>query len=331
MVKPKVTLVFRKRTPSTISIEFLFDSLYKKTTNELDIEKYQLPFHSTGFFKRLANFTSVTHFRNRVLHVTGDTYYVILGALFCKRLITIHDLSFLNRTTGVRRYLLKLFWVQLPSRFSDKITVVSEATKKALIHEAHISPDKIQVIYNFIDPIYQPVERKFNYACPRILQIGTAFNKNIENLVKALKGVQCKLVIIGKLSDLQRSLLDAFEIDYQNRSGISIQELYQEYVHADLLTFISTVEGFGMPIIEAQATGLPVITSNCSSMPEVSGDGALFANPHDPEEIRDQINELIQNENKRFCLVQRGFKNASRFSFDQVKKQYLELYSELYS
>ncbi|HEU0065268.1 MAG TPA: glycosyltransferase family 1 protein [Flavisolibacter sp.] len=329
MAHPKIILVFRKRTPSTLSIEFLFDTIYKKLNGNVDIQKYQLPFQSTGFFKRVWNFVSVLGFRKKILHITGDTYYVILGGWFCKRVITIHDLSFLMRTKGLRKRLLKIFWVSLPAKFSHKITVVSEATKNALLKEISLSPEKIQVVYNFIDPIYKPVERNFNATYPRILQIGTAFNKNIDTLVTALKGFRCTLVIIGKLSAKQRELLKKNDIDYINRQGISTTELYNEYIAADLLTFISTVEGFGMPIIEAQATGLPVVTSNCSSMPEVAGNGAVLVNPYDTTEIRLKIQELTSNEEKRSCLIQKGFRNVQRFSVDKVTEQYLDLYSSL--
>jgi glycosyltransferase involved in cell wall biosynthesis len=233
------------------------------------------------------------------------------------------------RTKGLRKRLLKIFWVSLPAKFSHKITVVSEATKNALLKEISLSPEKIQVVYNFIDPIYKPVERNFNATYPRILQIGTAFNKNIDTLVTALKGFRCTLVIIGKLSAKQRELLKKNDIDYINRQGISTTELYNEYIAADLLTFISTVEGFGMPIIEAQATGLPVVTSNCSSMPEVAGNGAVLVNPYDTTEIRLKIQELTSNEEKRSCLIQKGFRNVQRFSVDKVTEQYLDLYSSL--
>jgi glycosyltransferase involved in cell wall biosynthesis len=323
----KIILVFRKRTPSTLSIEFLFDTLYDKINRDVDIRKFHLPFHSTGFFKRLWNYCSMIRFQNRVIHVTGDTYYVILGAWFCKRLITVHDLSFLNRTKGLRKWLLKVFWVTLPVKFAHRITVVSEATKQALLKETKLHPDKIQVVYNFIDPIYRPVNRIFNTSCPRILQIGTAFNKNIENLLIAITGLKCKLIIIGKLSQKHTELLRHHDINYENRKGISTYELYQEYIAADLLTFVSTVEGFGMPIIEAQATGLPVITSNCSSMPEVAGKGAILVDPVNPENIRAGILEIMSNEKKRCCLMHQGYTNASRFSLDSVTKQYLEIYA----
>lgn len=329
----QVILVFRKPYSNAFSIEYLFDTLYQeiKARKNKDIQKYELPYSTNGGKSLLFNTLSLTKFKGDIVHITGDTYYSILGAVFSKRIITIHDISFLDRTSGLKRSILKLFWVTLPSRFSHKITVVSQATKEALLKEGNIDPAKIHVIYNFINPVFKPVERKFNNNYPRILQIGTVFNKNIENLVKALKGVPCTLVIIGQLSEVQQKLLAASGIHYINRYSLSTAELHEEYIKADMLTFVSTVEGFGLPILEAQATGLPVVTSNCSSMPEVAGGGALLVNPFDPQSIQNGIIEIIKNKDTRTALVELGYKNVERFSKEKIASDYLELYEALYN
>src|SRR5207253_10928432 len=119
----KVVLVFIKPYLSAFSIEYLFHTVYSEIIDKKDIIKHELPYFTKGIKSLIANLFSVARYRNHVVHITGDTYYAILGALFCKRIITIHDLSFLNRTVGLKRKFLKLFWVTLPSKFSHKITV----------------------------------------------------------------------------------------------------------------------------------------------------------------------------------------------------------------
>ncbi|RYE22091.1 MAG: glycosyltransferase, partial [Sphingobacteriaceae bacterium] len=89
------------------------------------------------------------------------------------------------------------------------------------------------------------------------------------------------------------------------------------------------IEGFGMPILEAQACGLPLITSNCSSMPEVAGDASLQVNPLDVIAIRNGILELINNESLRNDLVKKGFENIKRFSKEKTVAQYTALYQKL--
>jgi glycosyltransferase involved in cell wall biosynthesis len=322
-------MVFRKPLPSTHSIEYLFHNIFREINGAIAAEEFELPKFSTGLWNRLLNTYSMLRFRHQVVHMTGDCYYSILGALFSKRLITVHDLSFLTRTSGIKRKVLKLFWVSLPVHFAHKITVVSETTKQTLLKETNISPAKIQVVYNFIDPVYQPVERSFNSESPRILQVGTTFNKNIDNLTKALKGIPCKLMIIGRLSAQQVQLLKTSGIQYENKYSIPIHELHKEYLAADMLTFVSTVEGFGMPILEAQATGLPVITSNCSSMPEVAGGGALLVDPFDPNAIRQGVLEIINNKEKRNRLVETGYRNVKQYSKEKIAADYLSVYQSL--
>jgi glycosyltransferase involved in cell wall biosynthesis len=307
----------------------LFHTLYEQLQNEIEVRTFELPFLSTGLRKRLLNTWSLLQFSRCIVHITGDSYYAILGALFSKRVITIHDLSFLARTRGMKRRLLKLFWVTLPVHFSHAITVVSQATKQVLLKETTLRPGKIEVVGNFIDPIYQPVKRSFNAGLPRILQVGTDFNKNIENLAAALEGVPCLVVIIGKLSEKQKLLLNQLGINYRNYYALSLSELHNEYVLADLLSFVSTIEGFGMPILEAQATGLPVITSNCSSMPEVAGEGAVLVDPFNVESIREGIKTIIQNDNVRDQIITAGYRNVKQFSKETVASRYLKIYRQL--
>ncbi|MCB0583153.1 MAG: glycosyltransferase, partial [Phaeodactylibacter sp.] len=91
----------------------------------------------------------------------------------------------------------------------------------------------------------------------------------------------------------------------------------------------SEYEGFGMPILEAQATGRPVITSNICSMPEVAGRGAALVNPYDPAAKRAAIEQIIRNAGYREELIQEGRENVKRFNLEKIAGQYLELYREI--
>jgi glycosyltransferase involved in cell wall biosynthesis len=328
---PLVHFVFRKPASTSNSIEFLFRKIAVELQNYIQAKEVVLPFLSTGFRNRIRNAFYLRRFSEGIIHITGDTYYAILGVRKCKKMITIHDLSFLDRTKGFKKKLLKLFWVTLPVKYAHCITVVSEATKSAVLKETNADPHKIHVITNFVDDIYQPVKRNFNDVRPRILQVGTDFNKNIMNLADSLQGIPCTLVIIGKLNAAQKKKLEETGISYVNRHSLSLEELHKEYVQADLLSFISTVEGFGLPVVEAQSAGLPVITSNCSSLPEVAGKGALLVDPHDVKSMRRGFMELINNDALRQQIVKEGYENAKRFSVKKVAAAYLELYHGLCS
>ncbi|MCD6556542.1 MAG: glycosyltransferase, partial [Bacteroidales bacterium] len=163
------------------------------------------------------------------------------------------------------------------------------------------------------------------------LQIGTKANKNLENLIPALEGISCKLTIIGKLSEKQTALLKTHEIDYENHFNLPFLVLLDTYKQADIVTFISTYEGFGVPILEAQASGRPVITSNISPMKEVAGEGALLVNPENPEEITSAFNQLITDAELRKDLIEKGLKNVKKYSAKSVADQYYSLYKSVYN
>jgi len=328
--KKTVVLIYRKPFPNVFSIEFIFDQLLISLQVSRSINKYSLPGFSNSFFNRIVNILSILQFQNKIIHVTGDVHYAILGAWFNLRVLTIHDLAFMCQNKGIKRSILKWFWIVLPVKFAHQITVVSEATKNDILNYVNIGPQKIKVIPDFISDTYQSVfNRKFNGNKPVILQIGTAFNKNINRLAEAISGIPCTLIIVGDLSGPQEAILKKFGIQYVNKVNLTEQELYQEYAKADMLTFVSTIEGFGMPIIEAQACGLPVITSNCSSMPEVAGDAALLIDPLDIAAIKNGILTLIANETLRNELIKKGFENVKRFSKEKVVAQYEGLYKDL--
>jgi len=322
----KVVLIFRKPYSSSISIEYLFKAISTDLQKKIEVKEYTVPFFSTGLLNRLINTLSLLRFKGRTVHVTGDIYYTILGALSSNRIITIHDLSFLYRTSGLARSILKLFWVTLPVKFSHKVVAISNATKQEILKEVNIPTQKIIVIPDFIDPIYKPVKRSFNTNNPRILQVGVSFNKNIERLIAALVDIKCTLVIIGKLTEAQSQLLLEKDINFENYSNLSIEMLYNEYSKADMLSFVSTVEGFGMPILEAQASALPVVTSNCSSMGEVAGNGAVLVDPFTVNSIRDGILQVINDDLLRESIIKAGLENVKVYSREQVVEEYIKLY-----
>ena len=164
---------------------------------------------------------------------------------------------------------------------------------------------------------------------PRLLQVGTKDNKNLHRLFEALKGCKCHLHIIGPVNDDHRSLLKANKISYSQAENLSFEEVVDEYKKADIVTFVSTYEGFGLPIIEAQAIGRAVVTSNISPMKEVAGDGAVLVDPFSIDSIREGIITLIEKKELRLQLIEKGKLNIRRYSGDHVANAYLNVYDQL--
>jgi glycosyltransferase involved in cell wall biosynthesis len=190
--------------------------------------------------------------------------------------------------------------------------------------------DKIRVIENPLrEEFIAKKTREFNGDCPVILQVGTSGVKNLSNTIVALKGISCVFRIVGILGKEQIASLKSAGINYQNVSGLTNDELKAEYLNADIVVFCSTYEGFGLPIIESQATGTPLITSDLSPMKEVAGQGAILADPYDPVSINEALMTMISNPDIRTRAVEEGRKNILRFSPEYIAGQYADLYREI--
>jgi len=232
---------------------------------------------------------------------------------------------------GLKRTVLKHFWLTIPARRSIFITAISEATKREILKHVDCDPNKIVVIPVAISDRFLKQPRVFNKEKPVILQIGAAHNKNIPKLVEALAGIPCKLCIVGKQNDEYERLLKEYQIDYTYEWGLSDEAMIRKYAEADIITLVSTYEGFGMPILEGQATGRAVISSNILSMPEVAGDAACLVDPFDVGSIREGFLKLINNDQYRERLIEKGYENVKRFDPDLIARQYLSLYQNVAS
>lgn len=290
---------------------------------------YQLPFgvNLLGIIKNLFYFKPA---KADIFHITGDIHYMALVLPSDITVLTIHDLVLLRLRKGIRRYILKKLFYDLPVKKLKYITTISEKVKAEIIEETNCAPDKITVIENPLRTEFIKNEfKEFNESKPRLLQIGTAPNKNLLNTIKALEGLNCTLRIVGRInSDLQKILADS-KIKYDNVWDLNEREIIEEYFNADIILFCSTYEGFGLPIIEGQAMKKCVITSNLSPMREVAGQGACLLNPCEPLEIRRAIEKIVADKNYRQKLISEGEKNVLRFDGKNIAHQYEEYYLKI--
>ncbi len=322
-------LIHRAKHISFNSIERIFDTVSDELSNFCEIKNYNLPFHSNGLFKILFNTSSVFFKNANVFHVVGDTHYVFLGLVFKKKVITFHDCGNIHRFSGIKRLLYKFFWYQIPILLADKITTVSSETKKELIKLFNVDSSRIVVIPNCLSSAFRFNPKDFNSNFPSGLIIGTKDNKNLERTFYAIRGIQIQLKIVGKLNNNQKKLLKTLAINYVELGNVSNNEILQIFNESDLLLFMSTFEGFGMPIIEAQAIGRVVITSNISSMPEVAGDGACLVDPFSIDSMRNGILKVITDKQYREKLISNGLINSKKYNSNMIAKRYLTLYEDL--
>lgn len=327
----RITYFHRYPIDGAYSIERHFEDVRKALPPHIKYYKVMMKYPSKGIFPRLYNALTVIRNQNDVNHITGDVHYLAIFLKKRKTLLTICDCYLLERLHGIRKAIAFFFWYWLPEKRSVLISVISESAKIEILKYLKCSPDKIRVVHCSVSLIFKYVPRVFNSQKPIILQVGTTENKNLIRVSRALKGISCILHVVGSLSKEHIRSFEEDHIDYSNVWKLSNEEMVRQYQNCDLMIFASTYEGFGVPILEAQATGRPVVTSNLLSMPEVAGDAACLVDPFDVDDVRNGINRVIQDRDYREDLVRKGLKNVERFRPAKVAEQYVRLYEELVS
>ena len=327
----RVTYFQRKRRDSTFSLEFIFNDIRERLGDKIESKVCIAPFYSNGIFRRLAIIFHAKLREDEINHITGDNNFTGLLLKQSRTVLTILDCADYEIRTGIRGWLLRKVWINWPIRQSALVTTISEASRQAILRISACSAEKVVVIPVAVSKAYRYQPKPEISERPRILQVGTSINKNLERLAEAIKGLECTLVIVGLLGDVQRRHLDVLEINYENHVGLSTGELTKEYEKCDLLAFASLYEGFGMPIVEAQIVGRPVVTSNLSSMPEVAGKGACLVDPASISSIRAGIERVLTDSEYRKTLVAEGRLNAKRFDAVNIADQYFAVYQGVHS
>ncbi|MEI7451757.1 MAG: glycosyltransferase family 1 protein [Candidatus Falkowbacteria bacterium] len=273
---------------------------------------------------------------------------------YCKKVITIHDLSFLRYPEFFSRR--KNFWhksirvEKMISKF-DKIVAVSENTKNDLIELCDVPAEKIQVIYSGLAPEYKvlskddprlkTVRAKYDLPAEFILYLGNIEpRKNIAGLIRAYNTFRgehpelsaVKLIIAGAtgwriketFTELHNSpyLADIKFLGYVDR-----EDKVFLYNCAKIFVYPSFYEGFGFPPLEAMACGVPVVTSNISSLPEIVGAAAMTVDPNNINAIAEAMAEVLKTPDLYNALAARGVERAQEFDWNKTAAKYLELFT----
>lgn len=330
-MKELVRLFVRPNREGAYSIEKLFNVLLPYLKHYVHVDLYTLRTANKGFINRLSILQEIRkHTSLGINHITGDINFIALALNGKKTILTIHDIDSFIRKGLIRNALIRFFWLYLPLRRVKYITVISQASKARLLDEfSFLKSKEIYVIPNCLTTDWGVIPKPFNNVEPEILQIGTKENKNLPNLIKAIAPIKCRLLIVGKIdSNINRLLLEE-NIAYEVYDNVTDEELADLYRRCDIVTLVSKYEGFGLPIIEANATGRVVITSNVSSMPEVAGDAALLVDPNNIESIRNAVKLIINNAPLRDKLIKNGKENITRYAPETIACKYAQLYKQI--
>lgn len=320
-------VVFFYRCPSAgyYSIERIFNQMIGLMPASVKCDRFYSRHSNLSPWAFISNVVEAWRNRGEINHITGDIHYVDLLLRKNRTVLTIHDCICLDVYAGLKRRIIKWLWYDFPIRKCRFVTTVSSFTARQLVNFCPQAKGKIVVIHDPIDERFAPCPKAFS-GTPVILHVGTTPNKNLERVAEALAGIDCILSIIGRLNAQQKATLERWGINYRNVYDLSDEELVAKYRESDIMLFASVYEGFGMPIIEAQATGRPVVTSDCASMPEIAGEAACLVNPFDVRSIRAGILKVIEDSEYRGDLIRAGYKNVKRFGPDSIANEYVKLY-----
>lgn len=322
----RVVLIYRKRREGAYSIEQLFRTIAGELRKHIEVIEYE-----TGTFWDIPrDVWRLRKMRADIYHLTGDINYLALFLPHRKIVLTVHDIGhYLFGLRGFKRWIYKSLWLSWPIRIVRAVTTVSKETHDNVRRHLSIWGAQIETIENCHGVLFRPTLRPFDATCPVILQVGTKPYKNVPRLIEALRGIKCQLVLIGQLDATITQKLSECGVDYVNRVNLTHDDICQQYVDCDIVSFVSLGEGFGVPIIEAQASGRPLITANVSPMREVAGEDACLVDPLDVSQIREGILRIIADSDYRDQLMARGLRNAARYSPATICGQYLDLYRRI--
>lgn len=265
-----------------------------------------------------------------------------------RRMVTFHDLIPLlfrdhaPRARKNRFYPVYRWMLNTTAARSDLIVAVSEATRQDILRHLRIpagTEDKVRVIHEGVDARFQPGEKP-SRAFVQFLFVGRRDPyKNLPLVIQAIaelkaRGLPARLRVIGaddpRYPEARETATALNLDDHIEWSGyVTDPDLAEAYRTADVFVLPSRYEGFGLPVLEAMASGTPVICSRVSSLPEVAGDAALLIDPSRPDDLVEAMVRLAADPATRARLARAGLEQAAHFSWDTTARATLLAYESL--
>lgn len=263
---------------------------------------------------------------------------------------TVHDVGFMEWGALIpAKDKAYLEWsTRFAVRHASRIIAISEFTKKELVAHFFADPQRVSVVHlGYDEEVYRPLVDKdylstlldsCGVSKPFLLCVGRIDNrKNIRTLLTAFEFMkrdhpELTLVLAGPLGHGGKAIVDLIN-QASSRSSIKLLGWISEEQKVGLLNgcaavlFPTLYEGFGLPILEAQSCKAPVVCSNTSSLPEVAGDGALFFEPLIPQDIAEKVSIVLDKNDVREALLEKGLANCKRFSWEKTASQTLDILS----
>jgi len=275
--------------------------------------------------------------------------------VFCSTpiIVSVHDVSFLEHPeyfTPFRALQLRCT-VRRTVKAAARVLTVTEFSKRSILAAYALPEEKITVLPNGVSADFRPVAREAaqrllrtarGLETPFVLTVGDlqprknhlGLIRAFEQLIAAHPQLPHHLVVVGKETwhspDIRAAARKSSVGSRIHFTGfVSEDELRQLYAACDLFVYPSFYEGFGLPIIEAMASGRAVACSNTSGMPEVADSAALLFDPHSVAEMVLAMRDLLLNPELRMRMERLGMQRAAIFSWDRTAARTLDLYYEV--
>ena len=266
-----------------------------------------------------------------------------------KLLTTIYDVNHLaNKATSsyLKWRYAKTLYVNAVKK-SKRVITISDFSRSELVHFTGIGKDKITRIYCGVDfDLFSEKETNTHLDLPKTYLLFVGNIKPHKNLICLLKAYgqlseslreKYKLVILGKKDGFITPDIEIFKFiethnmmkDIYFTGYVEDKDVPSVYRNATLFVFPSLYEGFGLPPLEAMASGVPVLCSNASSLPEVGGKAVMYFNPNDYNELCEKLVALLSDAELRRSLSEKGKKRARLFSWDNARKEHIEIINSL--
>ena len=259
-----------------------------------------------------------------------------------KLVITLHDVAYKTFPTSVSKIFFWYYSYLIPKNISraEQIITISESSKKEILRYYPQAQGKINVIPLGISAEFHPKEDIQKQR--QILYIGSSNErKNLKGVIEAFFLLPDSLdlhlkIVTSSFKNLKISIDTQTLIERAKKygkihfvSGLSHEELVDEYNCSLGFIFPSFYEGFGLPPLEAMACGTPVIVSNSSSLPEICGDAALYIDPNNTKNMADTIIRLVENENLQQELRRKGLERVKHYTWEKAARKHMEVFEKV--
>lgn len=313
----------------------------------------QLIYPATSLWKKLSSLWRVWGITRQLEKERIDIFHGLSNELplnihesHIKSIVTIHDLIFLRYPQYYQSIDRKIYTYKFRKACenADKIIAISECTKRDIIEFFGIPDDKIEVVYQGCDPIFEysasnekkeEVRSKYQLPAKYILNVGSIEDrKNALLIVQSLPQLpqDIDLVIVGRHTPYTEKIKEfASEHNLTSRvhiiHNVPFGDLPAIYQLAEVFAYPSYFEGFGIPIIEALHSKIPVIAATGSCLEEAGGPDSIYINPDSVNEASRALKELLSNPEKRKLMIEKGKEFAKRFDAQNQAVQTMNIYN----